>query len=43
MLRDVAEWLLELELVGWQLVVPVDGGHGLVVNDNPEKRVHEPA
>lgn len=38
-LRDFAEWLLELELDGWQLVDPVDGGHGLVVNEDPEKRL----
>ena len=30
MLRDFAEWLLSLELDGWQLVDPVDGGHGLI-------------
>lgn len=41
MLRDFAEWLLELELDGWQLVDPVDGGHGLMVNENPEKRAYE--
>ena len=39
MLRDFAEWLLELELDGWQLVDPVDGGHGLMVNEDPEKRL----
>jgi hypothetical protein len=39
MLRDFAEWLLELELDGWQLVDPVDGGHGLTVNEDPEKRL----
>src|SRR5712692_4123866 len=38
-LRDFAEWLLELELDGWQLVDPVDGGHGLMVNEDPEKRL----
>jgi hypothetical protein len=43
MLRDFAEWLLELELDGWQLVDAVDGGHGLVVNEDPEKRVYGPA
>ena len=43
MLRDFAGWLLELELDGWQLVDAVDGGHGLVVNEDPEKRVYEPA
>jgi len=41
MLRDYAEWLLELELDGWQLVDPVDGGHGLIVNEDPEKKVSE--
>lgn len=41
-LRDFAEWLLDLELDGWQLVDAVDGGHGLVVNEDPEKRVYEP-
>ena len=39
MLRDYAEWLVELELDGWQLVDPVDGGHGLMINEDPEKRV----
>jgi hypothetical protein len=43
MLRDYAEWLLELELDGWQLVDPVDGGHGMMVNEDPEKRVSERA
>jgi hypothetical protein len=43
MLRDFAEWLLELELDGWQLVDAVDGGHGLLVNEDPEKRLSEPA
>jgi hypothetical protein len=43
MLRDFAEWLLELEFAGWQLVDAVDGGHCLVVNEDPEKRVYEPA
>ena len=41
MLRDFAEWLLELELDGWQLVDPVDGGHSLMVNEDPEKRAYE--
>jgi len=41
MLRDYAEWLLELELDGWQLVDPVDGGHGLHVNDDPAERLSE--
>jgi hypothetical protein len=41
MLRDFAQWLLELELDGWQLVDPVDGGHGLLVNEDPEKRLSE--
>ena len=40
-LREFAEWLLELELDGWQLVDPVDGGHGLMVNEDPEKRAYE--
>ena len=43
MLRDYAEWLLELELDGWQLVDPVDCGHGMLVNEDPEKRLSEPA
>jgi hypothetical protein len=43
MLRDFAEWLLDLELDGWQLVDPVDGGHGIVVNEDPEKRLSETA
>jgi hypothetical protein len=43
MLRDYAEWLLELELDGWQLVDPVDGGHGILVNEDPEKRLSERA
>ena len=43
MLRDYAEWLLELELDGWQLVDPVDGGHGILVNEDPEKGVSETA
>jgi hypothetical protein len=43
MLRDYAEWLLELELDGWQLVDPVDGGHGILVNEDPEKRLSETA
>jgi hypothetical protein len=42
-LRDFAEWLLDLELDGWQLVDSVDGGHGLVVNEDPEKHVSGPA
>jgi hypothetical protein len=41
MLRDYAEWLVELELDGWQLVDPVDGGHGMMVNEDPEKRLSE--
>jgi hypothetical protein len=41
MLRDYAEWLLELELAGWQLVEAVDGGHGIIVNTDPEKRLSE--
>ena len=40
-LREFAEWLLELELDGWQLVDPVEGGHGLIVNEDPEKRAYE--
>ncbi|HUG06017.1 MAG TPA: hypothetical protein VMQ78_05740 [Candidatus Limnocylindria bacterium] len=43
MLREFAEWLLELELDGWQLVDPVDGGHGLLVNEDPEKRLSKGA
>jgi hypothetical protein len=41
MLRDFAEWLVELELEGWQLVDPIDDGHGLMVNEDPEKRAYE--
>ena len=41
MLRDYAERLLELELDGWQLVDPVEGGHGMMVNEDAEKRVSE--
>ncbi|HEY6202131.1 MAG TPA: hypothetical protein VI056_03740 [Candidatus Limnocylindria bacterium] len=37
MLRDHAEWLVELELDGWQLVDPIDGGHGLMVNEDPRE------
>jgi len=43
MLRGFAEWLVELELDGWQLVDAVDGGHGMIVNEDPEKRLSEPA
>lgn len=39
MLRDFAEWLVELELDGWQLVETVEEGHGLVVNEDAEKRL----
>lgn len=39
MLRDFAEWLLAVEMDGWQLVDPVDGGHGLLVNEDPEKKL----
>jgi hypothetical protein len=41
MLRDFAQWLLELELDGWQLADPIDGGHGLLVNVDPKKRLSE--
>ena len=41
MLRDFAEWLLALELDGWQLVDPVDGGHGLLVNEDAEKKLSD--
>ena len=41
MLRGFAEWLLSLELDGWQLVDPVDGGHGLLVNEDPEKKLSD--
>jgi hypothetical protein len=40
-LREFAGWLLELELHGWQLIDAVDGGHGLMVNEDPEKRLSE--
>ncbi len=40
-LRDFADWLIELELDGWQLIEPVDGGHGHIVNRDPEKRISE--
>lgn len=42
-LRDFAEWLVDLERDGWQLVDAVDGGHGLLVNEDPEKRLADPA
>jgi len=42
MLREFAEWLVELELDGWQLVDPVEGGHCLVINEDAEKRLSEP-
>src|SRR2546425_11277847 len=38
-LRDFAEGLLELELGGWQLVGPVDGRHGPMADEEPEKRL----
>ena len=41
MLRDFAEWLLALEMDGWQLVDPVDGGHGLLVNEDAEKKLSD--
>jgi hypothetical protein len=41
-LREFAEWLVDLELDGWQLVDAVDGGHGLLVNEDPEKRLADP-
>src|SRR5258706_15478764 len=37
MLRDFAEWLLELELDGRHLVDPRDDGHGRMVNEDPQK------
>jgi hypothetical protein len=43
MLRDYAEWMLERELDGWQLVDPVDEGHGILVNEDPERRLSETA
>ncbi|HEX9269664.1 MAG TPA: hypothetical protein VF998_07465 [Candidatus Limnocylindria bacterium] len=42
-LRDFADDLVGLELDGWQLVEPVDGGHGHLVNRDPERRLSEPA
>ncbi|HKY50488.1 MAG TPA: hypothetical protein VJP45_04460 [Candidatus Limnocylindria bacterium] len=42
MLRQFAEWLVHLELDGWQLAAPIDDGHGLLVNEDPEKRLDEP-
>jgi hypothetical protein len=42
-LPGVAEWLLELELDGWQLVDPLVGGRGRVVNENGEKRLYNSA
>ena len=42
-LREFAEWLVDLERDGWQLVDAVDGGHGLLVNEDPEKRIADPA
>jgi hypothetical protein len=41
-LREFAEWLIDLELGGWQLVDAVDGGHGLLINEDPEKRLADP-
>jgi len=41
-LRAFADWLVELEIDGWQLVEAIDGGHAYVVNRDPEKRVTEP-
>ena len=40
-LRDFADWLAELETEGWQLVEPIDGGHGHLVNRDPRARVEE--
>lgn len=40
-LRDFADWLIEVELDGWQLIEPVDGGHGHIVNRDPAKRISE--
>ena len=42
-LRDFAEWPAELETEGWQLVEPVDGGHGHLVNRDPRARVEDEA
>ena len=41
MLRDYAEWLVSLELEGWQLVEPIDDGHGLLVNEDQEKTLSD--
>jgi len=38
-LRDFADWLVALEIDGWQLVEPVDGGHAHLVNRNAGKRI----
>jgi hypothetical protein len=43
MRREPAEWLLEAEPDGWELVDAAHGGHGLVVSGSPEKRLREPA
>ena len=40
-LRDFADWLAELETEGWQLVEPIDGGHGHLVNRDPRVRIEE--
>ena len=40
-LRDFADWLAELESDGWQLVEPIDGGHGHLVNRDPRMRTRE--
>ena len=42
-LRDFADWLVELEIDGWQLAEPVDGGHAHLVNRDAEKRIRETA
>ncbi len=41
-LRDFADWLVELELDGWQLIEPVDGGHAYLVNRDPHRRISQP-
>ncbi len=41
MLRELAAWLADLEAEGWQLVEPIDGGHGHLVNRDPRMRIEE--
>ena len=40
-LTDFADYLLDIEKDGWQLVCPVDGGHGQIENPDKTKRLSE--